>query len=327
METLRQFAEEAVGKIKEYLPEEYRDVECGIVERIKNNGVYWTGISFKKPADPNSMTIYMEDCFGEYKKGMPFDKVMEEMAGKIADHLGMGPELYIERTEDFESVKDFLEPVLINTKANRKVLQDTPCMAAADLSVVCRAVLPMKDGQGSIEVKGIHLEKWGIEKKQLFEQAFENMEKPGMCTLQRMDLCMLGAIGGTVEDNLLESPEPSIKKAGLPKDTAGGEMFVLTNKSKSFGAAAMVCPGVMEKVKSLFPEGFYILPSSVHECLIIRKDEQLKVKELEQMVFEVNRTAVEAHDRLSDHVYEYDREKGSICLAAKALEKERGMER
>ena len=61
METLRQFAEEAVGEIKEYLPEEYRDVECGIVERIKNNGVYWTGISFKKPADPNSMTIYMEE--------------------------------------------------------------------------------------------------------------------------------------------------------------------------------------------------------------------------------------------------------------------------
>ena len=102
---------------------------------------------------------------------------------------------------------------------------------------------------------------------------------------------------------------------------------MLTKKENGYGESAMACPGVMEKVDRLFPEGFYLLPSSVHECLVIRKDGGVSVKDLEQMVFEVNRTAVEEHERLSDHVYEYDRERQSIRLASKGLEKERGMER
>ena len=45
------------------------------------------------------------------------------------------------------------------------------------------------------------------------------------------------------------------------------------------------------------------------------------------MVYEVNRTQVEPSEILSDHVYEYDRERGSIRLAARELDKETGMER
>ena len=106
-------------------------------------------------------------------------------------------------------------------------------------------------------------------------------------------------------------------------------MFVLTKKENGYGESAMACPGVMEKVDRLFPEGFYLLPSSVHECLITRKGGGMDLKGGggERMVYEVNRTQVEPSEILSDHVYEYDRERGSIRLAARELDKEKGMER
>lgn len=53
---------------------------------------------------------------------------------------------------------------------------------------------------------------------------------------------------------------------------------MLTKKENGYGESAMACPGVMEKVDRLFPEGFYLLPSSVHECLITRKGGGMDLK-------------------------------------------------
>ena len=49
-----------------------------------------------------------------------------------------------------------------------------------------------------------------------------------------------------------------------------------------------------------------MLPSSIHETLIIPKDAGMEFKELEQMVQEVNQTQVAPGEHLSDHMYEYD---------------------
>ena len=83
----------------------------------------------------------------------------------------------------------------------------------------------------------------------------------------------------------------------------------------------------MEKISRLFPEGFYILPSSIHEVLIVPKDGELVPKELGNLVREVNQIEVSSDEVLSDRVYEFDREKGKIRQIPESLPKERGMER
>ena len=83
----------------------------------------------------------------------------------------------------------------------------------------------------------------------------------------------------------------------------------------------------MEKVARIFPEGFFILPSSVHEVLIVPKDTYLSVKELGNLVREVNQSEVSREEVLSDRVYEYDSEKGRIRQIPDSIEKGRGMER
>lgn len=115
-----------------------------------------------------------------------------------------------------------------------------------------------------------------------------------------------------------------------PADVAldPGELFyVLTNKENNRGASAMLCPWVMKKVSDLFPEGFYIIPSSIHESLIVQENGGNSVKELREILRNVNRTAVENEEVLSDNIYQYDRETERICQVPKPIEKKREAER
>lgn len=71
------------------------------------------------------------------------------------------------------------------------------------------------------------------------------------------------------------------------------------------GAAAIIDPNNMDLARSYMQDDFYILPSSVHEVLLVKQN-QMSVEELEDMVKTVNASAVALQDRLSDHVYKYD---------------------
>ena len=61
---------------------------------------------------------------------------------------------------------------------------------------------------------------------------------------------------------------------------------------------------VIEKYGSL--DNAIILPSSIHEAIIVPKDISPDLNHLKRMVFSVNRTELKAEDILSDNVYEFD---------------------
>lgn len=64
-----------------------------------------------------------------------------------------------------------------------------------------------------------------------------------------------------------------------------------------------------------------MLPSLIHETLIIPKDAGMEFKELEQMVREVNQTQVAPGERLSDHVYKYDAKEHELFRSDRAEER------
>ena len=60
----------------------------------------------------------------------------------------------------------------------------------------------------------------------------------------------------------------------------------------------------------------YILPSSIHEVILLLDDEYVQSsEELREMVRETNRMVVDQEEVLSDHIYHYDREKDEIRIA------------
>ena len=87
---------------------------------------------------------------------------------------------------------------------------------------------------------------------------------------------------------------------------------MMTNKEKYNGFAALLFHGTLRKLKDKYGD-YHILPSSKHEALIVPESVNINVKELRQMVHDINLTVVDEKDRLSDNVYRYDGERMVIA--------------
>ena len=92
-------------------------------------------------------------------------------------------------------------------------------------------------------------------------------------------------------------------------------MYVLSNRDRVFGAAGILYDRILSSAGARLEEDFYVLPSSVHEVILVPGHVAGSEKELHAMVHEVNHTQVEPEEVLSENVYHYDRKKHclSIC--------------
>ena len=98
------------------------------------------------------------------------------------------------------------------------------------------------------------------------------------------------------------------------KDYVPSDMYVLTNESKLNGAACILYENVLYDFAQKLGADLYILPSSVHEVILLPKLSMFEKDELVNMVKEVNTEGVAADEVLSDHVYEYNRTERLITM-------------
>lgn len=325
MSTVKIFAEDVAERIHSYLPGEYASVQCEVKEFLKNNGIRMTGIEFQREGSSISQIIYLEPFFEDIRQGKETETVLKDIANSYIQNVNTGrmAEMNTQQLIDFESVRQSIEPVLVHTAENRELLGQMPHRKIADLSLYYRIVFQDQgnDMQASMSITNGHMKQWGVTEQELYHQAVANMENRETNTLTPMEDVLASMFTGKGEErNLLT--EGSVECAKLPQEG----FYVLTNERRIYGAALLAVPGVMEKVDQLFPEGYYILPSSLHEVLIVEKDKNLSAKELGEMVREVNRAEVSPQERLSDCVYEYDREKAAIRQVPESL-RSREMER
>lgn len=92
-------------------------------------------------------------------------------------------------------------------------------------------------------------------------------------------------------------------------------MYVATNEQCSLGAAVMRYPAFREKVRGMIRGDFYILPSSIHEVILVPESFGLEPERMQEMVKEINQTGVVPEEVLSDSVYYFDGEE--IRIVAK----------
>ena len=322
MLAVKVFAEGVAKQIKAYLPPEYESVTCSVKEQNKTNSVLQVGIQVDKPGHAASPIVYMESFYNEVRSGEPMDKIMRNIAEVIQDALD-GPALDQSiRIEEFESVKDYLSVMVVNTAENRKLLEQVPHKEVADLSLLCYADLPVDQGSynATFKITEQMLQKWNVDREELFQIASENIIPANTPVLQNLEeVTRQILIGGAPPENLL--------KKEIDFSNQEAMMLVLTNEKKNFGAAMMLEPQVMDKLSQSFPEGFYILPSSLHEVLILPDRGGISPKELGAMVREVNQSQVEKMEQLSDRVYRYDKEKQKIVEVPESIERGKEMSR
>lgn len=301
----KDFVEQVKEQIKDYLPEKFADAEVDVRQVVKNNDRVLDGLIIRTDESNLSPTIYLNPYFEQLRQGDGMDDIVAMIAGDYQEH-SIDHDMDMSAVTDFDSIKDKITCRLINGENNRKFLQDKPYTKVEDLAVVYQILMGKQEkGTTTITITDALMDRYGITTDELHEQAMRNMDVLQPFCFKEMNEMMAEIFA----ENIAEEQGISIKEAeriaakmvpDIP-DT----MYVLTNDAKVNGAAEILNDDIRQEIAKKVGD-FYMLPSSIHETLIIPKSAGMDLGELEQMVREVNRTQVAPEERLSDHVYEYD---------------------
>ena len=318
------FAEGVAKDIRNFLPSEYRDAEFQAIQANKNNGVILSGVQVRLPEQNVCPIIYVEPFFHEIRQGAPIEQVMSQIARSIEEanrapliNSGLNP-------LNYDSIKEHLAVMLVNTQANKKMLQEMPHETIEDLSAICYVDFPIEsdEGKATMKVKNEHLKMWNVDAKEIFQQARANVQPVNTPVLHSMEEMMMMSIldderkaGNLLEENVSITPDMT------------EPLYVLSNVEKNYGASMIPQPEVLQKLEQLFPEGFYVLPSSVHEVLIVPDNGEFDPRILGEMVREVNQKEVDRQEVLSDRVYSYDKDKHQIRQEPESIQRRKELER
>lgn len=231
----------------------------------------------------------------------------EAALNKIYEFVDEIPEGLAEGTDDFteyELIKNrlFVSVVSVN---NISYLSDKVYRTVADLAIVPRIIaFANAEGIGSALVTKSLVESWGVSEEQVIEDALKNAEVMRPLRLQGMSEIVR-------EMMLMEMPEDVVDALFPAEDE---KMYVLSTADKSQGAATIFYPGALKSVSDRIGS-FYILPSSIHEVILV-PNADMSADELQAMVSDVNATQVAPEEKLSDSVYYYDAEKDLFSKVA-----------
>lgn len=288
------------SQIKNYLPDSYNDADVLINHVIKNNSVHLDGLLIRKHNSSVSPTIYLNHYYDQYENDRSMEDIMNEIAKRRIESAD-NSFTEIDELTCFEKVKDKISCKLINYCRNIEYLSDKPYTPIADLAAVYYIGIGFSDyGYGSVIINNQILESYKISVEELHAIALQNMQKDKARLLPMTDI-----IKGLLSDT---SDISDFEQTNVP-------MFVLTNEEKINGASKLLDSITMDEVAKRIGTNFYILPSSIHETILVTATD-CSISELEKMVMEVNETEVAAEEILSDHVYRYNYDSHCLEIAA-----------
>lgn len=287
------FAQSIINHLQKKLGEDYK-IFSNIIK--KNNGLELTGIVIEEKGYNTSPTVYINELYEEYRLGKSvtetadavYDIFMQNRFTRSVDLTGF---------LDFDKAKGQIACKLINYEKNMELLEHVPYKMYFNLVIVCYYAVMESPfyGKAEILIHNKHLEKWGVGLEELFRTAEENTPR------------LYPAEINYIEDTMAEMSGTGSSADKIP-------MFVLTNQQKLQGAVCMLYPDVIKAFAEKIDCDLYILPSSIHEVILVPALKKNSKEKLLEIVTEINATQVESSEVLADSVYIYVRAENKIDL-------------
>lgn len=271
---------------------------------LKNNGVTLCGLTIMTKESNISPTIYLNGFYERYVyeaeslQQIEAD-VMETYRRNKTDH-----NLDVSFFTEWENARQRIIFKLVNYDANRELLKDVPHKKVLDLAMVFTCLVEKGvTGSATILIHNQHLKLWGTGEEELFHTAMENTPYFQKEKLTGMDSVIEYLTGQKLGNDILD---------GICS------MYVLTVENNLNGAGAVLYKDLLKGFADRMESDFYILPSSVHEMILIPLFTD-DVESLSKMVKEVNATQLKPEDVLSDHAYVYRRADNTISMRGETL--------
>lgn len=289
------------NEVKENIPHYFKTQEYRVIfDKAEKNNVTYDTISFV--SGTMGPCVYLQKEYENFiQSGIVFSGYMASLAARVTNSFKSASNMQgtVNSVLHFDLIHKKIYPRIVRRSGNEDFLSDKVYEEVADLAILyyVNVKLSNKD-TGTINISKSVFDYWNIDMQTLHDTAFSNLEKDHLIICPISDL--LSMMGG------------------IPDAPDSIDMYVVSNRSKNYGAACMLSSKVMELLRDRLGD-FYIIPSSIHEFIAIptvRDQEDVDVSKIIDMIKDVNASSVPDEDILSDNLYGYDFENHTIYIVA-----------
>lgn len=295
--TKKEFAEQTAQYIRFGLPEDENHYVVQVSDIIKQNDANYTGIIIGATGNPAAPTIYIEAYYEEYLSGRatPLSTagdiidMYEEMRREI-ERINRNTGENIDIIMNYDTAKEYMRFRVVEIARNQEWLADKPYVPIGNglAEVFYMEFSGQGENGGVFHVTDQLLHEWSCDLKQMEKDAVDNQCKENPAVFERLAK-VISEMSGMPVDVL---PDPGL--------------YRLTNREQYWGAGCLYYPGVQEQIAEMVRGDYYVIPSSVHEHLILPVADAEDALILPQMVKEINQEHVMPKDVLSDNVLFYN---------------------
>ena len=304
--------------IKNYLPDEYKNCEISKTQIVKTNDTVLDGLVFQMTDRSLAPTIYLNYQYTLLESGTPYLDCLKNISSDVVRAMKQaekGKEMQMDASQFMDEKKLYVQAV--NVDENREFLKNVPYKIENDLAYVLRYGISMEGGNASVVLNNKLLKMSQKKFDELFEIAQENMQKD----------IYIKSLTNQVEDMLFAKNSPD----EIEKIESANDLYVLSNTGKYHGAGIVANKEILKKVAEQMGCDFTILPSSIHEIIIVPDKyaelANISKKDLCKMVQEVNDTTLKQEEKLSDNIYHFDsKEKKIEMIENPYIEKNKKLE-
>lgn len=283
---------------------------------MKNNDTRLEGIVIMQPDKRVSPTFYVN---GYYDDGfMPeatAQAICKEYMKQQNANIDVMEEL-VRNIKCYDKMKDKICFKLINTEMNKEFLKDVPHVQFNDELSLCFYI--QLDPEATVIIHNQFIEMWNLEESDVVEQLYTVANRNMMRIHPPVLDNMAHVLGHIPEADEIEELEvfKEMAESLFP-------MYVLTNNTKILGASVLAysngqiledCRQAIERRTGREVSSLVVIPSSIHEVIIMPADDVEDVLGLKEMILDVNRTQVQPHEILSNNVFGYSKKDGFIQL-------------
>lgn len=299
-----------------------KEVTVEIRRILKNNSLELDSLVILQKRETISPNFYLQLYYGEYQRGKTVDALAEQIEESY--YQALESEENLELDLSYISCAGKIIFRLVSYERNAELLQKVPYKRFLDMAVTFHILLRKDaEGIGSVRITNSLLALWDLDVEALFLLARENTERifpKQMCSMFSMmeQIFNLDDRNKPEQDDIAEEVWCETFFGGWEEIRSIGtadEPYVVTNSNGINGAAVILYPNTLKEIGEAFGEDYYLLPSSIHEWLVISASASMGVEEMREMVQEVNTSCVAKEEILSDAVYyyQYHADKLAIC--------------
>ncbi|MBE5936211.1 MAG: hypothetical protein E7262_10610 [Lachnospiraceae bacterium] len=309
-----EFVNQICSKVKDILGADY------IVyphEVVKQNDVVLQAImiSERNRTTKTMPVIYLEQYYEKYKETKDLDECAESIIDFYKGLVKKDIDEMVKDLFEWDIICDNIVPVVVSKDKNKmlskKLVTDTY------LDLIIYYIIKFDEVKEALSIGVVKVTKdmckgWGITEEEFRDKAMANMKNDGYA-IRTMKSVIQGIM---LENNFgIDSRDLVFENMLDSLDDSKAGMYVLSNRCNHYGAAGILYKEVLEQFAETCNSDFYILPSSLHELILLPVEEELQCEELNEMVRQINEEQVAMEDVLENHVYYYERlRKSCRCM-------------